>query len=215
MKFEELLNLLKSAQSPTEINDKREEIAELIPKIRIMFDFDQKNRAHQYDLWMHCVHTVANLPKNIQDDMLYLAALLYDIGKPDCQACGKRADDTNMHYYGHPKRSMEIVRDEVIPALSEKGVVLSANCQRRLLYYVEYHDDRVSLRIGHLKRHLQLASLEEFQHLMMLEAADAKAHVQIPIVAERLKICETLSGAYAEELYQTLSSTPQSSSGRD
>lgn len=32
------------------------------------------------------------------DDMLYLAALLHDIGKPDCQVVGKREDDVNMHY---------------------------------------------------------------------------------------------------------------------
>ena len=49
-----------------------------------MFDYDQMNKAHQYDLWMHCIHTVLEIPKNIDDDMLYLSALLHDIGKvPD------------------------------------------------------------------------------------------------------------------------------------
>ena len=34
--------------------------------------------------------------------MLYLAALLHDIGKPDCPCRGTKPEDTNMRYYGHP-----------------------------------------------------------------------------------------------------------------
>ncbi len=200
MNFQELITLLKSSETVSELNNHKEEIAEIIPKVKIMFDYDQKNSAHQYDLWMHCLHTVINLPRNMEDDMLYLAALLHDIGKPDTQVSGTREGDTNMHYFGHPKRSMEIARDEIIPYLLQNGVFLPAESLKRLLYYIEYHDDRVSLRMNHVRRHLKIATLEEFQNLMLLEAADAKAHVQIPIVAERLRICEILSGEYAKEL---------------
>lgn len=73
MTWDEFISLLKTADTPEEINSRREEIANFIPEIRIMFDFDQKNYAHPYDLWMHCVHTVLNLPRDIDDDMLYLA----------------------------------------------------------------------------------------------------------------------------------------------
>ncbi len=204
MNFQELITLLKSSETVSELNNHKEEIAEIIPKVKIMFDYDQKNSAHQYDLWMHCLHTVINLPRNMEDDMLYLAALLHDIGKPDTQVSGTREGDTNMHYFGHPKRSMEIARDEIIPYLLQNSVFLPAESLKRLLYYIEYHDDRVSLRMNHVRRHLKIATLEEFQNLMLLEAADAKAHVQIPIVAERLRICEILSGEYAQELCQRI-----------
>lgn len=204
MNFQELITLLKSSETVSELNNHKEEIAEIIPKVKVMFDYDQKNSAHQYDLWMHCLHTVVNLPRNMEDDMLYLAALLHDIGKPDTQVSGTREGDTNMHYFGHPKRSMEIARDEIIPYLLQNGVSLPAESLKRLLYYIEYHDDRVSLRMNHVRRHLKIATLEEFQNLMLLEAADAKAHVQIPIVAERLRICEILSGEYAQELCQRI-----------
>lgn len=193
MKFTELINLLKTVEKVEEIDQHREQIAELIPKVRIMFDYNQKNMAHQYDLWIHCLHTVVNLPRDIDDDMLYLAAMLHDIGKPDCQVKGKKEDDVNMHYYGHPQRSMEIVRDEVIPELIEKGTYLSKNDQKRLIYYVEYHDDRVSLRIKHQNRHLKMVTREEFKNLMLLEVADAKAHVLIPAIEERIRICEILA----------------------
>ena len=205
MKFEELIILLKSAESVEAIDARRDDIVELIPEIRIMFNFEQKNYAHQYDLWMHCLHTVVGLPRNMNDDMLYLAALLHDIGKPDCQVTGKREDDTNMHYYGHPRQSMEIVKDKIIPHLEDRGKSLSADEKRRLIYYVEYHDDRVSLRLKHLRRHLNIpVSLQEFQNLMLLQVADALAHVQIPVVAQRVQICKQLAGEYGVELYERI-----------
>lgn len=205
MNISELILLLRNAQNAAEIDKKREDIAVLIPKVRIMFDYNQRNRAHQYDLWMHCVHTALGLKKDIADDMLYLGALLHDIGKPDCQTNGKRPGDLEKHYYGHPKHSMEIVRDEIIPDLLQKGEVLTEDEQRRLLYYVEHHDDRMGLEIKFLKEHLELgASLTEFQNLMHLEVADALAHVQIPIVAQRAKNCEILAGEYSLRQYELL-----------
>lgn len=202
MTLDELLILLKSAKVAEEINEQREQIAELIPKVRIMFEYDQKNHAHQYDLWSHCLHTVVNLPKDLEDLMVYLAALLHDIGKPDSQCTGKREDDTNMHYYGHPVRSMEIVRDEVIPYLDKLGYQLCYADIRRLIYYVENHDDRVSLKVKHVRRHLKKATFEEFQLLMLLQVADAKAHVQLPIIAERVNICTQLASDEGRRLLE-------------
>lgn len=140
MNLNELIELLKTAKNVEDIDKYREKIIELIPTLKIMVGFDQKNHAHQYDLWMHSLHVVANLPRNLGDDMLYLAALFHDIGKPDCQCKPTKPNDTSMHYYGHPKRSMEIVRDIIIPKLS----CINATDAKRLFYYVEYHDDRVN-----------------------------------------------------------------------
>ena len=62
-----------------------------------------------------------------------------------------------------------------------------------------------SLKIKHLRRHLNLgASLTEFQNLMKLQISDARAHVMIPIVLQRIEICEKLSGEYAEHLYNEI-----------
>lgn len=204
MKMEELLIILKSAHSVEEIDKKRDEISALIPMVKKMFDYNQRNKAHQYDLWLHSLHTVLNLPRGLDDDMLYLAALLHDIGKPDTQCMGKRADDVDMHYYGHPKRSMEIVKDEVIPGLCEQGYELLFSDIRRLLYYIEYHDDHVSIKLKHVRRHLKMVELQEFQKLMLLQVADAKAHIQLPIIAERVVICEALANEEGEILYQKI-----------
>jgi hypothetical protein len=205
MVLQELIEVLRQATAIKEIDKYREDINTLIPETNNMVGFDQQNYAHQYDLWEHCLQTVANLPRDIEDDMVYLAALIHDIGKPDCQSCDERDGKVNMHYYGHPRRSMEITRDEIIPGLMAKGEKLTEDDKRRLLYYIEYHDDRVSLRMKHLRRHINMgASVSEFQTLMKLQVADAKAHILIPIIAERIQICEKLSGTYAEELYRDI-----------
>ena len=52
LQFEELIQLLKTAEDVQEIDKHREDIAQWIPKVRIMFEYDQRNSAHQYDLWI-------------------------------------------------------------------------------------------------------------------------------------------------------------------
>lgn len=204
MKLDELFLLLKTAKTAEEINLQKEEIAKLIPAVRIMFDYDQKNKAHQYDLWMHSLHVVCNLPRNMENDMLYLSALLHDIGKPESQCRGKREDDPDMHYYGHPKKSMEIVRDVVIPELDRQGYEIPCFDIKELLYYVEYHDDHVSVKLKHVRRHTKMVSFETFQNLMLLQTADAKAHIQLPVIAERVEICKQLAGEEGRKLYQRI-----------
>lgn len=57
--------------------------------------------------------------------MVYLAAMLHDIGKPDCQIYDTKDGKINMHYYGHHKRRMEIVKNEIIPELLAKDYCYS------------------------------------------------------------------------------------------
>lgn len=204
MILDDLILLLKTADRVEDIDLRKDEIKELIPKVGRMFDYDQMNSTHQFDLWMHSLHTVVNLPRNSEDDMLYLAALLHDIGKPDCQCRGPKEEDANMHYYGHPKRSAEIVKKNVIPDLEKKEIYLSFEDKKRLLYYIEWHDDHVSYRLKHLRRHLKIVGFEEFRNLMQLQVADARAHVQIPIVVERIEICSELAGDKGKELYKRI-----------
>ena len=198
MKLSELLNLLKTAETVEEMDARREEIAALIPAVRTMFGYDQKNSAHQYDLWMHSLHVVCNLPRRMENDMVYLAALLHDIGKPEAQCRGKREGDPDMHYYGHPEKSMEIVRDIVVPELDRQGYVIPCFDVQELLYYVKYHDDHVSVKLKHVRRHTKMASFAMFQNLMLLQLADAKAHIQILLSPNGQKSADGLPGRKAD-----------------
>ena len=200
MNLDEVIQMLKEAKSVEEIDSKC--VSNIFPVIKIMFNFDQKNSYHQYDLWYHSLHTVINLPKGIDDDMLYLSALFHDIGKPETQQHGKKPDDLEMHYYGHPEVSERIVQDEILPILDSSGIPYID--MKRLLYYVRYHDDRVSLKLKHLRRHLKLASFDDFRNLMLLQVADAKAHVIKPIVQKRIDICTDLYGSRGLENYKRI-----------
>ena len=205
MQFNELVILLKTAENVEIVDVCREEIAEWLPWVRRMFEYDQQNGAHQYDLWMHSLHTVVGMPRNLEDDMLYLGALLHDVGKPDCQVRGKRADDKDMHYYGHPVRSRKIVETEVIPYLLEKGVPLSEDDCHRLIYYVAHHDDTMHLSETCIQKHLAVpVSFETLQNLMHLEVSDALAHVQIPVVVKRVEVCSALAGEEGRKIYERI-----------
>lgn len=204
MDIRELCSLLKNANNAEEIDRKREEILALIPAAEIMIDYDQQNWTHQYDLWQHSLHTVLGLPRGLEDDMLYLGALLHDIGKPESQTKGEKDGRINMHYYGHPEKSLQLVKQEIVPTMEWNGEFLSETEKKRLFYYVAFHDDHVSFRKKHLRRHLKTASFEEFQKLMLLQTADAKAHIQVPVIEERAQICEALAGEYGRELYQSI-----------
>ncbi len=188
MTWKELIELLKNSKEAEEVDNKREDIASWIPAVREMFDYDQNSNYHQYDLWMHCIHTMLGIPKDIDDDMLYLAALLHDISKPKCRCKGDK-DDSKSSYFGHQDVSEQIVRKEVIPYISNKGEYLSAGDIERLLYYVKYHDDRASLKEEYLLKHLKIVDTDTFKKLMILEVADAKAHVVHPAIQKRIDIC--------------------------
>ena len=204
MDWNEVIDCLKNSKEPDDIDRRRDEIAEWLPIVKTMFDYDQNSIYHQYDLWMHCVYAVLELPKEIDDDMLYLAALLHDIGKPSCRCSSGREGDNYSHYYGHPEKGAELIEENVIPALSDKGVELSIDDIRRLKYYVGYHDDRVSLKMKHLRRHLKLASLDEFKKLMKLQVADAKAHGISCEESQRIEICGAWATKYADEVYEKI-----------
>lgn len=204
MKLFDLINLLKTSESVQRIDEQRDTIAELIPEVSTMFDFDQKNRAHQYDLWMHSLHTVCGLPKNLSDSMIYLAALLHDIGKTQTQVEGQRPDDKNMHYPNHQMKSFDIVREQVIPGLLKKQEILSDKEQERLLFYVRHHDDRIHIERTILKEQMKEVSFEMFYHLMYLQISDAKAHIQIPIIAQKIITCQRLLEMYDENTYANM-----------
>lgn len=204
MDIKDLYELLKYATDVNEIDEKRGEIASLIPEIEIMFDYDQHNYAHQYNLWIHSLWVVIGLPRGIDDDMLYLAALLHDIGKPESKCMNeKNPEDKNWHYYGHMDASHRIVKECIIPRLKNYYEILEED-EKRLLYYVLMHDDRVSIREKHLKRHLKMATLQEFKKLMLLEVSDAKAHIINDKIQDRINICAKWADGYADEIYEKI-----------
>ncbi len=82
----------------------RDVIAVFLPEIRPMFDFDQKNPHHIYDIYTHTLRVVAQSEKDL---VLRLAAFFHDIGKPDCFFTDENGGG---HFYRHEEKSREIVK---------------------------------------------------------------------------------------------------------
>ena len=200
MNTKELIQLLRMSKDFTEINNHREEIASFLPQVATMFDYDQNNSYHPYDLWEHCVRTALEIPKDTADDMLFIAAVLHDIGKPESRCAGRKEGDTESHYYGHPEVSKRIVEEQVVPLLN-----LAPEDAERLIYYVQFHDDHVGFKPHHLRKHYERVPLSVFQNLMLLQMADAITHTwEKTLIQERYNTCKTLYEEKAEELYQWL-----------
>ena len=200
MNTKELIQLLRTSKDFTEINNYRETIASFLPQVATMFDYDQNNSYHPYDLWEHCVRTALEIPKDTADDMLFIAAMLHDIGKPESRCAGRKEGDTESHYYGHPEVSKRIVEEQIVPLL-----YLAPKDAERLVYYVQFHDDHVGFKPHHLRKHYERVPLPVFQNLMLLQMADAITHTwEKPLIQERYNTCKTLQEGKAEELYRWL-----------
>lgn len=189
MTLQQLIQLLKQAERPEQIETYRTQITQLIPEVSIMFEYDQNNRYHQYDLWTHTLMTVCDLPNDL-DDVVYLAALLHDIGKVESRCKGKKANDTQSHYYGHPVVSARIVRQRIIPGLLKKGEIMDDQMINDLLWLVEHHDDTLAKKDAQIIKIRQQIGYRLFSMWMELQKADAKAHVILPKVLFRIVTCE-------------------------
>lgn len=200
MNTKELICLLRASKNFAAVNNRRDEIAALIPQITSMFDYDQNNSYHPYDLWEHCVRTALEIPKDTADDMVFLAAMLHDIGKPESRCAGRKEGDTESHYYGHPEVSKRIVAEEIVPLLD-----LVPEDAERLVYYVQFHDDHVGFKAHHLRKHYERVPVTVFKNLMLLQMADAVTHTwEKPLIQERYATCKALYEGKAEELYRWL-----------
>lgn len=152
------------------LREHRDIIADFIPEIRPMFDLDQKNDYHIYDVWEHTLHVVENIPA---EPVLRLAAFFHDIGKPETMTV---TDEDWGHFYGHEAAGAEITN----------------SIMRHLKYDNETREDVVKVIDAHkiifqqTQRHARrcLAKLGEprLRMLIELELADVKS--QNPALTE-------------------------------
>ena len=94
--------------------------------------------------------------------------------------------------------------EALIPSLLNNGVRLSKKEQERLLYYVRYHDDTVAIKYKSVERHANMVGIEEFKMLMLLQIADAKAHIMYPFIEKRIEICSALYGETSDYFYNRI-----------
>ena len=135
-------------------------IAVVIPELAAMFGFQQHNPHHDRDVW---AHTLAVVQASRPEPLARWAALLHDVGKPDCFSMG--ADGVG-HFYGHAARSAELA-EGILARLRFDSARRSA-----IVRLVQAHDQPVVPEERAVKRLLNRFGPELTLELLALHRAD-------------------------------------------
>lgn len=141
----------------------RDVFAKIIPEIEPMFDFEQHNKHHIFDVWEHTAFAISRAKK---DPVIRLALLLHDIGKPHCFTKG---DDGVGHFYGHANISVDLSK-KILDDLK-----LSNDIKNTVLTLVKYHDYPITPNKKIVKKRLAKFSLPILNLLLEVKLADSLA----------------------------------------
>lgn len=159
----ELNGLLVGSSAGAVLRDYADVLAVWIPEILPMIGFEQHSRYHEYDVWMHTVHSIA-LSAPITE--VRLALLFHDMGKPQCFSY----DEKGGHFYGHPKWSA---------ALAEKALhrlKYSNKTIETIIELVKEHDSPIDGSEKVIRRFLHRWGEDRLRLLLEVKRGDTLAH---------------------------------------
>ena len=154
-------------------------IATVIPEIKPCIGFEQHNRYHQYTVYDHIAHAVANYTGN--DVSIKVALLLHDIGKPQCYT----EDERGGHFHGHGIPSHDIA-EVVVDRLR-----FDNKTKQEVLDLVLYHDSVIEPQPKVVRRWLNKIGEKRFRQLLNVRMADIKAHAE-GTQESRIERCQAL-----------------------
>lgn len=160
---DELTKLLCGRHVRQVLSEYQEVIAEVIPEIRPMFGFDQKNPHHYLDVWNH---TLTALESSEPVLPVRLALLFHDIGKPAAFTLDSKGIG---HFYGHPEIS------ELIAAAVMKRLRFDNETMLRVRQLIRWHDSDILPEGKSVKRWLNRLGEEGMRQLLQVKAADRSA----------------------------------------
>ena len=166
----ELKGILEGPNVFKVLDNYREVISVVIPEVSMMFDFNQNNPYHQYDVYTHTMHVVNNTKP---DFVTRMAALLHDIAKPLCYSEEIKDGKVSGHFYGHAEEGKKLAA-KILHCLRYPNKEIEEIC-----FLIEYHDYHLLPSKKMIKRILSKTpdhSLELFQKLLDLKQADNLAH---------------------------------------
>lgn len=184
MVFTELKKILMKDKPSKELRERKSELANLIPEFEESFDFDQKSKWHQYDVFEHTLHVV---DETTTDYRLRLAALFHDVGKPRMMFIDENGEG---HFHYHWEESEKIfIKYQNRFKLNEEDIYLI----RKLIYY---HD--LTIKNNNIQLFLFEFDNEGLKLLFELKKADALAHSE-EFVPERLASIENAKSQIEKE----------------
>lgn len=136
----------------------------IVPELKPCVGFNQNNKYHQYTVYDHIAHAVANYRGG--DPVTLMALLLHDIGKPLCYT----EDENGGHFYGHGVPGSELAES----ALSR--LKFDNESRHDITELVLHHDAVIEPTQRTVRRWLNKVGMEQFFRLMDMRLADIQAH---------------------------------------
>lgn len=134
----------------------------IMPELKPMIGFDQRNFHHVYDVWEHTLKAMEAC--RVEDIVLKFTILFHDMGKPyaftmDAEGIG--------HFYGHGEISRKLC------ATVMKRLRFDTKTALEVKTLVEVHDARVEGNTRSIRRWLNRLGLEQFERLLLMKTCDA------------------------------------------
>ena len=156
----------------------------IIPELEPCIGFEQNNRFHQYTVYEHIAHAVANYKGG--DTSINVALLLHDIGKPLCYT----EDENGGHFHGHAVPSRDIA-EVVLNRLR-----FDNKTKNEVLELVLYHDSVIEPTPKTVRRWLNKIGQHRLCQFIDVRLADIKAHAE-GTQESRLERCHALGAVLA------------------
>lgn len=169
------------------LNNYRDVIADFIPEIKPMFDYNQHTKHHNRDLWHHTTSSIKSIDNT---PLLRMSMLLHDIGKP--KAC-KRDEDGTCHFKGHPKYSAEMAETIL------RRLKYPADFIETCITLIKYHDVRFSGSKRQLRHVMSAIGDNNVELLLKIQRADIMAQSEYKH-KEKLEKLDTACCVYKEIL---------------
>lgn len=162
--FEELKGVLRAKGVENILCAFPNVFAVIVPEIAPLIDYDQNTPHHHLDAWRHTALTVTGVPE--RDIVLRLAALLHDIGKPDCCT---RDDSGVSHFYGHNQRSQELAHQALLRLRCDTAT------RQQVEQLIANHDRALPTSAAGVRRFLTELDEDTVAKLLLLKRADVLA----------------------------------------
>lgn len=137
----------------------------ILPELSICVGFSQLNPHHHKDIFEHIMLVVDNSPNNL---IVRIAALLHDIGKPNCFTIDKNGIG---HFYMHPMESARISQEIL------KRLKFDNNTIKTVYTLIKEHMvNKNNLKLPAIKKFINRVGIDNLEYLFDLQIADIKGH---------------------------------------
>lgn len=181
----ELLKLLNGDSAINILNQYSDIIAQIIPEIKPCIGFKQYNKHHILDVYGHTTLAIDNYTGN--DNIIQMALLLHDIGKPSTFTMKNGVG----HFYNHASVSAELARNIVA------RLRFSKKDSADIVQLVRYHDRMVDESHRSVRNALALFGDEQFKRWIEVRKADIEAQSDYKR-DEKLSNVERVQSVYNE-----------------